>query len=107
MPLDNRTTELIAIGASIATNCRSCVEYHVGKAVEIGVDQQAVAQAIEVGRLVRKGAAANVDTFADGVLHKEPKPAGSIPTERWGCGCGWGPWSAAHFNRGDEPCGDR
>jgi hypothetical protein len=31
MALDDRTTELVAIGASITANCPSCREYHVGK----------------------------------------------------------------------------
>ncbi len=88
MPLDNRTKELIAIGASIAANCQSCVEYHVGKAAEFGIDRQEIAQAIDVGRTVRQGAAAKVDKTADGFLHKESAVAGGGPYARWGCGCG-------------------
>ena len=34
MKLDNRMKELIAVGASIAVNCQSCLEYHAGKALE-------------------------------------------------------------------------
>ena len=87
MTFDNRTTELIAIGASIAANCQSCVEYHVGKAAEFGIDQQEIAQALEVGRMVRKGAAAKVDKVAHLLLHSEPTAAVTVPTEQ-GCGCG-------------------
>lgn len=67
MKLDNRTTELVAIGASIAANCQSCVEYHVGKAVEYDVDEQDIAQAIDVGTIVRKGAADTMDRLVEDV----------------------------------------
>lgn len=86
MKFDNRTTELIAVGASIAANCQSCVEYHAGKAAEYGVDPQEVAQAVEVGRMVRRGAAAKIDKLAESLLRKEPAAAPSATTE--GCGCG-------------------
>jgi AhpD family alkylhydroperoxidase len=65
MKLDNRTTELVAIGASITANCQSCVEYHVGKAVEYGVAEQEIAEAIDVGKMVRKGAADKMDRLVE------------------------------------------
>lgn len=61
MELDNRVTELIAVGASVTANCLSCLEYHVGKATAYGVDKEEVAQAVEVGKVVRRGAAAKMD----------------------------------------------
>lgn len=70
MKFDNRTTELIALGAAVAANCRSCVEYHGHEAAEYGVDAGEVARAIEIGRAVRRGAAANVDQVADGLAQK-------------------------------------
>jgi AhpD family alkylhydroperoxidase len=75
MNFDSRMTELIAIGASVATNCQSCVEYHARKAAESGIDPQEVAQAIDIGRAVRKGAAARIDQVADAVQHKNASPA--------------------------------
>lgn len=70
MTFDTRITELIAVGASVAANCASCVEYHGRKALESGIDPDEVAQAIEIGRNVRKGAAANVDHVTDRLLQK-------------------------------------
>lgn len=88
MKFDNRTTELIALGASVAANCQSCVEYHGRKAAEYGIDSEEVAQAIEIGRAVRKGAAAKVDQAADGLLQKDTSAAsGNAPTSDAGC-CG-------------------
>jgi AhpD family alkylhydroperoxidase len=63
MKLDNRTIELIAVGASLAAHCQPCLQYHVRKAAENGADEQEIAEAIEVGKLVRKGAATNMDKF--------------------------------------------
>jgi AhpD family alkylhydroperoxidase len=78
MPLDNRTTELVAIGASITANCLSCVEYPVGKAVEYGVDEQEIAQAIDVGKMVRKGAAGKMDKGVESLRRSAPSgPSGS------------------------------
>jgi AhpD family alkylhydroperoxidase len=56
MTFDNRTTELIAIGASVAARCQSCLEHHLAKAAEYGIEQSEVLQALEIGRTVRKGA---------------------------------------------------
>jgi AhpD family alkylhydroperoxidase len=75
MAFDDRTTDLIAIGASVAANCQSCVEYHTGKASEHGVESSDIAQAIEIGRMVRRGAAAKVDQVANGLLHTESSTA--------------------------------
>lgn len=40
MKFDDRTTELIALGAAVAANCQSCVQYHVAKATEHGVTRE-------------------------------------------------------------------
>ncbi len=86
MTFDERTTELIAIGASIGANCQSCVEYHVGKAAECGIDEHEVARAIEIGRMVRRGAAAKVDKVAETLLRGNSTAAAGGATG--GCGCG-------------------
>ncbi len=80
MKFENRTTELIALGASVAANCQSCVEYHGRKAAEYGIDSDEVAQAIEIGRAVRKGAGAKVDQVADGLLQKDSSAASASPS---------------------------
>jgi AhpD family alkylhydroperoxidase len=61
--LDYKTKELIAIGCSVAANCHPCVKFHVGKARDMGIDAEAVDEAITVGRRVRKGAAGEMDTL--------------------------------------------
>jgi AhpD family alkylhydroperoxidase len=57
----DKVKELIAIGASVSANCHPCVKYHVNKALELVIDDDEIRQAIEVGQMVRKGAAGEID----------------------------------------------
>ena len=61
--MEKKIKELIAIGASISANCQPCLEYHTAKAIEYGANNSEIKSAIEVGKLVRKGAAAKMDKF--------------------------------------------
>ena len=58
---DAKMEELVAIGASVACNCHPCVKYHTGKARELNIDPELIKKAIEVGKMVRKGAAGQMD----------------------------------------------
>ena len=71
--IDVKVKELIAIGASVSANCHPCVTYHVNKAREMATDEKDIQQAIEVGKMVRKGAADQMDklTSASGQDNKE------------------------------------
>jgi len=80
--MDERSRELIAVGASVTANCLSCLEYHVGKARETGAAADEIREAIDVGRMVRKGAAAKIDRLAGTLADAAPNVAA---TE--GCGC--------------------
>ena len=62
---DDRIKELIAIGASISSNCHPCIKYHTAKARELKVDEDEIKQAIEVGKMVRKGAAGQMDKLIE------------------------------------------
>jgi len=59
--LNENIKELIAIGASVSANCHPCVKYHVAKAREMKIDESEIQQAIDVGKMVRKGAADQMD----------------------------------------------
>ena len=63
--LDANIKELIAIGASVSANCQPCVKYHVGKAREMKIDEAEIQQAVEVGQMVRKGAAGQMDELIE------------------------------------------
>jgi AhpD family alkylhydroperoxidase len=64
--LDAKMKELIAIGASVACNCHPCVLFHTGKARELNMDSELIKQAAEVGKMVRKGAADQMDKLLSG-----------------------------------------
>ncbi len=81
--LDERLTELIAVGASISANCQPCLQYHVGKARQAGAGAQEVNEAVEVGKMVRTGAAAKMDRVA---LTLTEAPAAPAPPGACGCG---------------------
>jgi len=85
MKLDVRTMRLIAVGASIAANCQPCLQINITKALqEEGIDEQALADAIEVGKMVRRGAASKMDRF---VSNLDYAPLASAPAAEAGCGC--------------------
>ena len=67
--MDERTKELVAIGASIGAHCQPCLTYHVAKAKELGVDADLIGAAINVGHTVQQGAAAAMREFAKRILN--------------------------------------
>jgi len=65
--LDAKMKELIAIGASVACNCHPCVKYHIGKAQELNIESELIKQAINVGKMVRNGAANQMDGLLEDI----------------------------------------
>ena len=86
MKLDERTLRLIATGASVSANCQPCLEINVAKARESGADDEEITDAIQVGVMVQRGAAAKMHKFALNLNHAAV-PAASPPAEECGCGC--------------------
>jgi len=88
MKLDSRTLRLIAVGASVTANCMPCLEANATKALEDGADEQEIADAISVGRLVRQGAASKMDRYTASLSQAfatfSPSPDGA---SQGGCGC--------------------
>jgi AhpD family alkylhydroperoxidase len=81
--LDEKTKELVAIGATITVNCQPCLEYHTSKARQLGATPDEILAAVEAGKEVRAGAAAKMDRFAAGFLNATTPAAKTA-----GCGCG-------------------
>jgi AhpD family alkylhydroperoxidase len=84
--LDERSRELVAVGASVTANCLSCLEYHVGKARESGAAADEIREAIDVGRMVRKGAAAKLDRLSATLAEAEAAPAAGVGATEGCCG---------------------
>jgi AhpD family alkylhydroperoxidase len=55
--MDEKLKEMFAIGASVTANCIPCIQYHFAKAREVGVTDAEIKAAVQVGKMVRKGAA--------------------------------------------------
>jgi AhpD family alkylhydroperoxidase len=66
--MDTRTKELIAIGASVTANCVPCLRFHVEKARKVGAEEAEIREAVDVGRMVRKGAATQWEAEAEAIL---------------------------------------
>lgn len=66
--LDDGIKELIAVGASVSANCHPCMKYHTAKARELKIDEAEIQQAIDVGKMVRKGATGEMDKLLEELL---------------------------------------
>ncbi len=59
--VDIKTKELIAIGASVSANCQPCVTFHLDKAKKLKIAPEDIQVALQVGAIVRGGAAGQMD----------------------------------------------
>jgi AhpD family alkylhydroperoxidase len=84
MKLDQRTMRLIAVGASIPANCQACLEINAAEALKNGSDPQEIAEAIQVGKMVRQAAASKMDRFAQ---EQDFVTLSSVKIAESGCGC--------------------
>ncbi len=91
MKLDVRISEMIAIGASVGAHCQPCLKYHVEKARENGVSMEEIAGAIEVGKMIGRGAGNEMAKFSAGLLnnseHQTNKEEAKASSEGCSCGC--------------------
>jgi AhpD family alkylhydroperoxidase len=85
MELESRIQALIAVGAAISANCQPCFQSTVAMALESGASELEIAEAMEVGKRVRKGAASKMDKFASDLNRAVPLP---IAVANPGCECG-------------------
>jgi AhpD family alkylhydroperoxidase len=84
--MDERTKKLIAVGASVGANCHPCLEYHIGKARELGIECSEIREAVEAAKAVRGGAAASMDKFALKLLG-DGAPRPSSESRKSSCCC--------------------
>lgn len=82
--LNNRELELVALGASIASNCVPCVEYHIPEARKAGLSEIQIKEAIQIADRVRRVPARKVLQAARERIEESPHG----PAEAAGAGCG-------------------
>ena len=87
--MDERTRERVAVGASVGAHCQPCLTYHVTKAREMGITDDEIREAIQVGHRVEKGAMAAMRTASSALLEVSgTTPAACCgPTAAKGSGC--------------------
>lgn len=51
---DEKTLELIAVGASVAACCTPCLEYHIAAARKAGAGHAELAAAVRIGEKIRQ-----------------------------------------------------
>lgn len=66
--MDERTRELIAIGVSVGAHCQPCLEFHLGKARELGIADEDIREAVKIGHMVESGASRAMQEFVGQVL---------------------------------------
>jgi len=66
--LKKKHKELIAIGISVVKNCESCMEWHIKQAIDDGVTENEILEAIEVGIEMSGGPGTVSARFAMNVL---------------------------------------
>lgn len=66
--MDEKTKELICIGASVSAHCQPCLNYHVAKARELGIDDASIREAVGAGHQVERGSMAAMKQFAEALF---------------------------------------
>jgi len=62
--MENKVKLLIAVGAAVTANCQPCLKTAVGHAQTAKVQKKEILEAIQIGRLVRRGANGKMDVLA-------------------------------------------
>ncbi len=76
--------ELVAIGASIASNCEPCFKFHFDKARKLGVSVEDMARAVDTAQMVKETPARSVLNLANRLLQRDKTPVG-LPIASSGC----------------------
>jgi AhpD family alkylhydroperoxidase len=63
--MDERTKELVAIGASFAARCQPCLRHHIAKAKEAGASAEDIRAAIDLGKKISAVGNDRMAEFAD------------------------------------------
>jgi AhpD family alkylhydroperoxidase len=66
--MDEKIAVLVAIGASVTANCKPCLEFHARKAREMGLREEELQDAIDVGLMVKKGSIDVMKGFVQKVM---------------------------------------
>ena len=71
--MDPRTTELVAIAASVAGSCQPCFRYHLAKAIELGIGEKDIRDAVDLAERIGKAGGQRMDEFVADILSESSK----------------------------------
>lgn len=63
--MDEKTRELIAIGAAYAGDCEACLVYHFKQAAQAGASVDEIREAVGTGEQVKQASARRVDDLVE------------------------------------------
>lgn len=69
--LDNKTIELAGVAASVAGDCRPCLDYHFKKALEAGCTTEQLGEVIELGKMIKERPVKDIYEQADKLIKKK------------------------------------
>ncbi len=84
--LNQRESELVALGAAMGSNCSPCIEYHIPVARKAGLSDEEIGAAIDLADKVRQVPAKKTLNTAQELLGKDA-PTSQDKAEDAGCGC--------------------
>lgn len=65
MSLNEKTIELVAIGAAIGGNCIPCLEWHYKKCIELGISKKEIQEAVDMAKKVKEVPIKNIYEVAN------------------------------------------
>lgn len=74
--LDTKTREMVALAASIAANCRPCLQYHFKEAVKQGCTAQEIREIVKVAAMVKQRPVSDINELSAQLLNELEKAKG-------------------------------
>ncbi|MFA3781566.1 carboxymuconolactone decarboxylase family protein [Melioribacteraceae bacterium 4301-Me] len=68
---DPKTSELIAIGASIGGNCLPCLRYHFAEALKLGCTIHEIEEAIRIAKMIKERPINDIYNLAEDLISRE------------------------------------
>ncbi len=69
--LDERTRELVGLGAAVASNCLPCVRFHLSQASKAGCSPEEISEAAEIAEMVKKRPSADMTRLVADLVARE------------------------------------
>ena len=66
--MNEKTKELVAVGAAVAGNCIPCLDWHYKKCIELGIAKDEIKEAIELAKIVRNVPIKKISELAETLL---------------------------------------